>query len=89
MKLSCVRPSVCPSVRPIRPPHDATASCKPGSQDISIDRCTAGGPAVNSSRAAAACGGRMHKKAVPRCHKINKLTKSQINCAVFTRATLC
>ena len=58
MQLSGVRPSVRPSVCPFdRLSHLAAASrvccCGPRSQEISIDRCTAGGPAVSSSRAAA------------------------------------
>jgi len=37
----------------------------PGGHEISIDCCTASGPAVSSRCAAAACGSRM--RAVPRC----------------------
>jgi len=54
MQLSGVRPSVCPSV-PLacRAPLVRVCCCGPGRQDISIDCCTAGGPEVSSSRAAA------------------------------------
>jgi len=52
-RLVC-RFSVCPSVLSgCRKPLLRVYSCGPGGQAISIDCCTAGGPAVSSSRAAA------------------------------------
>ena len=54
MQSSGVRPSVCLSVSPvIRTPLLRVCCCGPDGHEISIDCCTAGGPAVSSSSAVA------------------------------------
>ena len=62
--------------------------CGPSGQTISIDCCTAGGPAVSSSRGAAAWDGRM--RAVTRCqltyeaeHRRIMLIKMSYECAIY------
>ena len=67
MQQSGVRPSVRLSVYPSVPSGRCWfAAVGPATAEISIDCCTAGEPAVSSSRAAAQHGAQQQMRALPR-----------------------
>ena len=84
-QLSGFRLSVCLSVPCLlylaaghRPQLRRVCCCEPGGQEISIDRCTAGGLAVSSSRSEKACGSQMREvpqivNVLGRLHRLVKI----------------